>query len=285
MTVVLRAIDANSQVVSLSDEQRRSVRLIDYDSGEPLSGVPASGIVEGGWGATQTRNEYEFFPGNRAASEPRANEPGFEFFTWYVQTVESSPKKIGCQVTRDTDTIFKSNADNFKKSVELLPQRLPSAHETRAVDYPWEVRRVTGGENDWDTTSVDYYYCGLSVDGSRVQFRSFIAVPASMIQWESSNPASELFTFTGYGAPGSTSAVYAMPAIFDSRKHNAITAPRSGEGIIVAIRDVGIRSSNAQNPNRSPCNISAMDEFGTEHLLRVEFKSSSNRNELVISRR
>lgn len=287
VTVKLRARDDDDKIVPLSEEQKRSVRLIDYNSGEVLPEVPGSGTVTTGWGTTSVRNEYEFFPGARDGVPGQIGPAeGHTFVVRYVQTADAAPKRIGAQVRRDAQTVFKTNADNVQKSIEAVPERLPS-FDSRAmsVDYGWESQRVVGDENDWDLRTVDYYFCGLSINGNRVKLREFTVRPASMFQWESTNPASEIFSFTGFGTPGSSMAQYNVPAAFGDRRHNPISLPSDGRGIVVLIRSNGIAQSSAGNVHKGACDVDARDEFGTDHPLRVSFKSSSNRNELVLTRR
>jgi len=286
VTIKLRAIDDNNRPVELSAADRASVRLIDYNSGAEIAPVPASGTVSSGWGATTKRNEFAFYPGDRTALDPQTAASGYEFFVRYAQTVDESQKRFGCQVTRDDGVVFKSNDDAYKEYVELFPVQLPSAVEARAaVTYSWDSRRIEGGSNEWDLTTVDYYYCGLSINGSRIALRTFDASPLSMFQWESTSPASDLFSFTGVGAPGSETATYNVPAGFSSRTHRRILEPRRGQGVVVLIRDQGIRQDSGNDATLPPINVVARDEFGTDHLLRVSFKSSANRNELVLTER
>ncbi|WP_126282472.1 hypothetical protein [Burkholderia stagnalis] len=283
ITIKLLAIDADNRPVALSEDERASVSLIDYNSGAEIAPVPESGTVASGWGATTARNEFAFYPGDRSAATPQT-AAGYEFFVRYAQTVDESPKRFGCQVTRDDGVVFKSS-DGHKESVELFPVRLPSADGTRSVTYPWESRRIEGGSNEWDLTTVDYYYCGLSINGSRIALLRFDATPPSIFQWESANPASDLFSFTGVGAPGSETATYAVPSRFTSRTHRRILEPRRGQGVVVLVRNEGIRQDSGNDTKPPPINVVARDEFGTDHLLRVSFKSSANRNELVLTER
>lgn len=283
VTVKLRATNGAGQIVPLSEAEIRSVRLTDYNSGEELPPVPASGTVTQGWGTTATRNEYDFFPGARdAEGECPAPSSGYSFVVRYVQTTDDAPKRIGALVRNDDGTVFKSDKLQF---IEALPERLPSLEQARAVDYEWEVQRIVGDDNDWDLETVDYYYCGLSINGNRVKLREFNVRPASTFQWESTNPASELFSFTGFGAPGSVVANYSVPALFNSRKHSPIRQPSDGRGIVILIRSNRISQSSAGSVHKGACDVDARDEFGTDHSLRLSFKSSSNRNELVITRR
>ncbi|RKP45160.1 hypothetical protein [Trinickia fusca] len=284
VTVKLRARNGQGQIVPLSEAEMRSVRLTDYNSGEELPPVPASGAVTQGWGTTDTRNEYEFFPGAREAEgEGPAPSSEYSFAVRYVQTIDEAPKRIGALVRNDDGTVFTS--DKVKQFIEALPERLPSLEQTRAVDYEWKVKRIVGDDDDWDLETVDYYYCGLSINGNRVKLREFNVRPASTFQWESANPASELFSFTGFGTPGSTVANYSVPALFNSRKHSPIREPSDGEGIVILIRSNRISQSSAGSVHKGACDVDARDEFGTDYPLRLSFKSSSNRNELVITRR
>lgn len=287
VTVKLRARDSEGKIVPLAEAQKQSVRLIDYNSGEELPNVPASGAVTSGWGTTAKRNEYEFFPGTREGyDDAEGSSEGYAFVVRYLQTVDASPKRIGALIRRDAQTVFRTNADNVQKSIEAVPERLPSYDEhTMSVEHTWEAQRVSGGENDWDLRTVDYYFCGLSFNGNRVKLREFAVRPASMFQWESTNPTSELFSFTGFGAPGSATAVYDVPAAFNDRKNSPITMPSDGRGVVILIRSNNITQSSAGNVRKAPCDVDALDEFGNEHALRVSFKSSTNRNELVLTRR
>ncbi|RQQ59965.1 hypothetical protein [Burkholderia stagnalis] len=285
VTIKLRATDVDNRPVPLSETERASVRLIDYNSGVEIAPVPASGTVTTGWGTTAERNEFAFYPGDRAAAASQTAASGYEFFVRYAQTVDASPKRFGCQVTRDGGVVFKSNDDAYKEFVELFPERLPSADGTRSVTYPWDSRRIEGGSNEWDLTTVDYYYCGLSINGSRIALLTFDASPPSIFQWESGNPASDLFSFTGVGAPGSDAATYVVPSRFTSRTHRRILEPRRGQGVVVLVRHEGIRQDSGNDTKPPPINVVARDEFGTDHLLRVSFKSSANRNELVLTER
>ncbi|KVS39945.1 hypothetical protein [Burkholderia ubonensis] len=284
VTIKLLAIDADNRPVALSAAERASVRLIDYNSGAETAPVPASGTVTSGWGTTIERNEFAFYPGDRRAAAPQTPAAGHEFFVRYAQTVDESPKRFGCQVTRDDGVVFKSS-DGHKESVELSPVRLPSADGSRSITYPWESRRIEGGSNEWDLTTVDYYYCGLSINGSRIALLTFDASPPSIFQWESTNPASDLFSFTGVGAPGSDTATYIVPSRFTTRTHRRILEPRRGQGVVVLIRNEGIRQDSGNDTKPPPINVVARDEFGTDHLLRVTFESSANRNKLVLTER
>jgi hypothetical protein len=284
VTLKLLATDIDTKPVALSPDERSSACLIDFYSAAQVAPVPESGTVVTAWGTTTERNEYGFYPGGRTPVSD-VSPSNHEFVVRYMQTVDDAPKKFRCQITRDDGIVFQSNGNASKEFVELIPERLPSAHAARSTSYPWNFQRVVGGSNEWDLKTVDYYYCSLTINGGSISLRTFDATPPSIFQWESSNPASDLFSFTGVGAPGSETAVYGVPARFNSLTHTRISEPRRGEGVVVLIRNQGIRQDSGQDTQRPPMNIVARDEFGTDHLLRVNFKSPSNRHELVLSER
>lgn len=285
VTVKLQAVDTNGKSVALSDAQRASIRLIDYDSGVELPDIPPSGTLNQGWGATQSRNQYRFYPGEHTDESEAHDLTGYECFTWYVQSAELLPQKIGCKIQQDEHIIIKSNASHSNQFVELFPQQIPgTGPSTTAVDYIWESERVEGGIDERDTQTVDYYYCALLIDGNFVGFKEFTVKPASMFKWASASPTSDLFSFTGYGEPGSSTIKYQVPSIFNDRKHSEITTPRTGHGVVVLIRNDRINQQNAPDAYKGACDIDAIDNDGTDRKLRVSFDSST-RNKLTLSRR
>lgn len=285
VTVKLQAVDADGKSVALSDAQRASIRLIDYNSGVELPDVPPSGTVSQGWGATRSRNQYRFYPEKHTEGSEARDLADYECFTWYVQSAELPPKKIGCQIQQNEHVVIKSNVSRSNQFVELFPQQIPGIDpSTTAVDYIWESERVEGGIDERDKTTVDYYYCAPLIDGNFVGFKEFTVKPASMFQWASPSPTSDLFSFTGYGKPGGSIIEYQVSPIFNDRKHPGITMPRSGQGVVVLIRNERILQQDAPGAYKGACDIDAIDNDGTDRKLRVNF-DSSGRNKLTLSRR
>src|SRR5258706_1371636 len=79
VTIYIRPTDIDGNVATLTDAQRASVHLIDYDTGQELPAVPDSGRVTDGWAVTRRRNEFEYFPGSRDADNG-SGTPGVERF-------------------------------------------------------------------------------------------------------------------------------------------------------------------------------------------------------------
>ncbi|WP_116138614.1 hypothetical protein [Trinickia diaoshuihuensis] len=287
LTVRLRALDAKGQCVALSDEQRDSIRLIDYDSGQPLPDVPPSGEVAQGWGATRVRNEYAFFPaaGGRERAAPRTKATGDESIVWYVQTADTRPRRIGCRVQSGATPAAGPGVS--APFVRLEPERLPAQDFARSVEYRCEresafPRSVGRGHPVRD---VDYYYCSVYVDGQRLALLSFDVMPASLMQCDDAQAPGATFAFTGFAAPGARSIRYALPSTLDALRHRIVARPRAGEGVIVLVQsEAGGADGIARLPWTS-CDIDAIDEFGTSHAMRVTLERAGACRTLVLSRR
>lgn len=288
LTVRVRAIDANGESVSLSDAQRGSIQLIDHESGEPLPNVPASGEIARGWGVTRVRNRYAFFP---AADELKPALPekaaGGESIVWYVQTADTRPKRIGCQVRGDGGLSLASEGDAAVPFVQLQPERLPAQDFARSVEYGCEresafPRSVARGH---PPREVDYYYCGVYVDGLRLGLVSFDVAPASLLRCDDVQAHGTAFSFTGFAAPGARSVHYALPSTLDAYRHRVVARPRAGEGVIVLVQgETGSADRLARLPWTS-CEIQAIDEFGTSHAMRAAFEPAGEQQTLVLTRR
>ncbi|MGG1948628.1 hypothetical protein AB1286_28130 [Trinickia sp. NRRL B-1857] len=288
LTVRLRALDAMGESIALSDAQRDSIRLIDYDTGQPLPNVPPSGEVAQGWGATRVRNRYAFFPGSdERRSADKARTLGEESIVWYVQTVETRPKRIGCQVRGDDGMLSACTGDASVPFVQLTPERLPAQDFARTVEYRCERESAfppNMGRGD-SARDVDYYYCSVYVDGRRLGLLSFDVQPASLLHCDDTEGRAAAFSFTGFAAPGGRSIHYAVPSTLDAHRHRIVARPRAGEGVIVVVHGEASAHDRPARLAWESCDIHAIDEFGTPHAMRIAFATSGARRTLEFARR
>lgn len=280
LTVRVRALDTHGKRVPLSDAQRDSVRLIDCESGRPLPLIAVSGDMTEGWGTTRVRNAYAFFPAQDSRRTPDVNDAkGDECVIWYVQTTDSLPKRIGCEVRRDNDTLLTCAAGGSPSFVELIPKRLPTQDFARSIEYRFE-RESAFQERSGrgcPMRDVDYYYCGVAIDGQRLGFLSFCVNPASLLRWEGDGTEYGTFCFTGFATPSGTSVRYALPSMLDAHRHRVIARPRAGEGVIVRVFGESVHVEGAEDLPWQSCRIEAIDEYGTEHTLSIAFDRAAQR--------
>jgi len=288
LTVRLRALDATGESIALSDAQRDSIRLVDYDTGQQLTNVPPSGEVLQGWAATRVRNRYAFFPGTDERQSPDNNRTiGEESIVWYVQTVDTRPKRIGCQVRGEDGMLSASSGEASLPFVQLKPERLPAQDFARSVEYRCERESAfpaSAGRGD-SMRDVDYYYCSVSVDGLPLGLLSFDVQPASLLRCDDTEGAGTAFSFTGFAAPGARSIHYALPSTLDAHRHRIVARPRAGEGVIVVVHGEANAHDRPARLAWESCDIHATDEFGTAHALRIAFSASGPRRMLELTQR
>lgn len=288
LTVRLRALDATGEPIALTDAQRERIILIDYDTGQPLPNVPSSGEVVQGWAATRVRNRYAFFPGSddrECVDKERAQ--GEESIVWYVQTAETRPKRIGCQVRGDDGMLSACTGGVSVPFVQLKPERLPAQDFARTVEYRCERESAfpaSMGRGD-SLRDVDYYYCSVYVDGRRLGLLSFDVQPASLLRCDETSGLGATFSFTGFAAPGGRSIHYAVPSTLDAHRHRIVARPRAGEGVIVVVHGVAGANDRPARLGWESCDIDALDEFGTPHAMRIAFRTSGARRTLELTRR
>ncbi|PHM29997.1 hypothetical protein [Xenorhabdus innexi] len=117
VVVVIQAKDDNDNIVTLSEDQLKSIKLINYDTGDVLSDE---------WTYDTVKNEYyHTFPGEPSSQifdsldEEQKNHTIQKQIYW-VSTSNPEPMEIGAQVTLNNKQYNTLIGSSFKSSVIIL---------------------------------------------------------------------------------------------------------------------------------------------------------------------
>lgn len=275
----------------------RSVRLVDYNTEEELSKDWAIAYKPGG---------YTYFPEPGHATSPAApasdddewDPPapvnGRYVFTLYISTTATAgiSRKFALAITRNDGLVAVTNGkqqpptEGLDESVTLLAVKSPTYHIdnytfekniVRETPFPCDGDRLR--EDGGTPVFVAYYYLGVvGNDGVPIGLKTMEVESAGMIQWHDKVPGETYASYTGYGAPNSTDAIYNTEIVLGANHtpEKVISEPIEDKGTIILAGDVNIPFHQGSAINHAgPCQITAIDEYGNTHALKVRFKDST----------
>ncbi|WP_282295083.1 hypothetical protein [Stenotrophomonas sp. PS02289] len=272
--------------VPLSAKELASVRLVAF-RGDELSSE---------WKISRVRNEYSPFPGVLEGEQSRKRDDGPDalknhYVDMFVSTTAAAGQrfKMALAITRDDGKVFISNGEGTPSNpfeVTLVPQPIPNFP---VGNFSFEKTRVKGGEGS--DVFIDNYYVGLADNGNvAVPLLKITSVPAGMIQWAEKIQGETFASYTGYGDPGSTVALFNNAINYGAHSPSKVViSPKQSFATILLVADNNILyHSDSANKQAGPCDITVTDAYGNEHALRVRFKqpgSPEGRFDLVLEKR
>lgn len=295
--IILKATLAGENA-TFSTTELRSVRLVDYNTEQELTDDWAIAYKPGGYA-------YYPEPGHAASTSARTSdddewvppEPinGRYIFTLYFSTTAAAgiSRKFALAITRDGDgfvAITNGRRDGpnneLDEDVPLLPVKSPTYH---IENYTFEknIVRETPFACDGDRRREDggtpifvaYYYLGVvGNDGVPIGLKEMEVEPPGMVQWNDKTHDETFASYTGYGAPDNPDAIYNDKIILGDKHHpeEVISQPIKDKGTIILAGHVNIPfHQDSANNQAGPCQITAIDEYGNSHSLKVRFKDST----------
>lgn len=183
--------------IPVSDSELATL-LLTHRDGTPIEWLPAGAesLNPAGpkWGASKTRNRYDYYPTTVAApSVAPGDEETTRRVTVYLQTLEAEVRYIRAQFRgHDNQTYRSTDKDPARGEVEL--EGRPLEQLTEADITPFKPKRITSKDgydkdlgngrsdihNYWHYTT-DYWL----LQGVRRKFIDVRCDRASMLQWES----------------------------------------------------------------------------------------------------
>jgi hypothetical protein len=312
VTVEVRPNNVGDHEVDISDEELDSIQLVT-ENWVPLKQVGKDGVPPAPenpdapwdpWGYSNTRNPYRAYQGQK--SELSVVETGRSqngrSRTFYVQTRANTKLKIAAYLRGDNGLPYYSNeaggsvAD--KRLIEITPE--PAPNFVGSVLKMKSIRAVHQSE----MSTIDYYYLELNYNNALVRFKT-IEFPAakSIVQWESRQFDEDICSFTGYALENSS--VLNFDPLLYARMPN-VPAPEEGEvdkrvrpdktvipgrecpegQLLISLHrtqywnfDIGCEPDYTEG-----LNLPVLDIDGNRHLVKVNFRTPTDRNTLVGSR-
>ncbi|MBI6852476.1 hypothetical protein YA0002_06835 [Pseudomonas cichorii] len=293
--VAVKTFDDQNKEVSLTPSELNSMRLIVADTGNELpyigeKGVPADTPEGKQWGVNESRNPYHYFPAPPSPiSEPQALDGSGK--SLYIQTRSTIPLRIAVALTRADQAEFNSTEQGGTEEkhniINITPRTIPP-YATENYEFT-HVRVVGGEDNDYELNTIDYYELRFTQDNQSIKF---VAVefdgPGSTVQWESRQYAEYMGTYTGYALPGSKTLIF-EPLLMQSippelrPSLDVIPGKEPPEGaLLISLHRRSDFMFNNDSDFAQPMKLELIDEYGNLHKLTVQFKSPTDRNELIM---
>lgn len=272
--VAIRAVDAEGEIVRLSNKEMNSLELVDHYSRQAIAYTESPSITPAGrwsWGNNRD-SRYRYFPTGQTRSAQEEDEidlmdistnSNVQYRDVYVRTRADAPLHIGARLTRGDRVIFTTSEDS---SVTLTPVTSPTY---RPGDYNFQALEVQSN----GTISFDYRPFGLNVGGVNMEFRSFHM--ASLVKLGNSNiitPAG----FTGFARPGEYSINYSSGIVIGPQQIRSGYV-KVGQPVVVVSRALVVHPGQLSAPVRE-ASISAVDMYGNNHRINVRYKSTDSLN-------
>ncbi|MCC8366944.1 hypothetical protein J8V57_11750 [Xenorhabdus sp. PB61.4] len=150
VNVLIQAADNNDSLIILSDEQLDGIQLIDYSTGEELSG---------GWAYSTKENEYTHtFPGETSPQildslyKEQANS-SFQIRTYWVTTSSAETIQIGAKIKLDSQTYSIQDGASFGSHV-IVVGHSPINYDSDSLNIE-EQKNIKSGK--YKVVRVDSY--------------------------------------------------------------------------------------------------------------------------------
>lgn len=292
VTIEATPTDVDFMPVAVSDAELNSIVLVDAKTHVLLSQVDEEGVPPGGgWAYNETRNDYEYHPGNGQVAGAQQND-NRRFRTLYVQTRAGEKTTIAAQLIRDDLQPFFSNEDGDGgfSTIEPIPVRPPVFDDT---GYKFDPVRVIGeDDDDYYLETVDYYILRLSYNGEFIRFRHVeFEERSGMVQWESRQFEEDVVSYTGYALHKDTELKF-DPGLYDRIPESVRPEPgvMPGEGppdgaVLISLHRTQYWRFDlaCEKTFGLPMRLRILDEYGNQHRVQVNFAAPNNRNKLRAS--
>lgn len=269
--------------------------------------VGLAGIPEGEWGYSILKNDFDQYPAEPGSTlsevELRQAPRSVPFF---VQSRLSGTLEIAASMRGDSGLLYLSTAVGDPSEGErTITLRAKEPEGLDKLVYKFTVERVGGtddgddnedGENDGndkDLKTIDYFVLQLSVDGRQVKFKTVEFEGAkSIVQWESRQFNEDICSFTGYAFEGSKVLNF-DPLLFaripeSVRPEKEVVSGRECPPgcLLISLHrcEYWNFDINCEPDYTSGLNLKIYDVNGNVHKVKVNFKSPTNRNLLVLEK-
>jgi hypothetical protein len=271
LRIAIEGQDINGNSVEVSNQELRSLRLINFHGGEPILHTDADDLQTlsngKGWAWGYLRKEqYLFFPGG--APSDGADDSWSEFTSYrypYVRTLNDKPLQIAASITRDDGQVFLSSG-----RVTLTPERVPTYSRR---DYGFTGVNISGRGDPYDYVSFT-----LNAGGINISFVDFDISPATIVKHGPPFMGTTLGAscYTGYTKPGAPGVRYARTI---PGAHSQIRSEYLHPGSPVVVVSTMYRDARRNLPRTpSSARISAVDMFGNSHSIGVRFSKPDLEN-------
>lgn len=265
----------------LTEEEKASIVMLDYDSGMPLGG---------GWSSSRVWNRYTPFPDRpRAPSIPRAPGETEDIFI-SAEAITGVPLKLAFRITmRDNSTYVSTgmckpaDGDAYYDPAFDIETGVTVRAE-RPERYAAEQFTMTRSDERAVEFDDRVVITLRNLTGQVVPIRTYSCEPRGMIHWQTATPGDSNPCFIGYCLPGGT-AINWDPAIAESLKDflpGPMSSPEPGRAMFVLCGRAGIRLGDHGNLPRGPLTVYLIDDYGSDQSFRLAFRSGE-RDELTIS--
>lgn len=243
--------------------------------------------------------EYKFYPRAPHEQEPRAVVSRQDQHTYvidvYVRTISNTPLVIAAQLTRRDGLKVSSHLPlRDKGTLTLHPVRAPGY---AASHYSFTRHVISGNVDDKQFhDSLDYYSFGLIANQEKISFLRFDMTPKS-IRRDAISPK-ERGSITGYTEPDEVSFNYGMnlrdlPLYVDNgmrgpgkiyvclvRRNRLISHSSANRTISTSSNLIPLPGVifDIESVSRGPATVRALDMYGNDHVLRLQFKGNGRNN-------
>ena len=228
--------------------------------------------------------EYKFYPRAPHEQEPQTVGSQHDQHTYvidvYVRTISPTSLAIAAQLTRRDGLKVSSHLPlRTNGTLTLHPVRAPGY---AAPHYSF-TRHVISGDVDSKQfhDSLDYYSFGLIANQEKIDFVRFDMTPKS-IRRDAISPK-ERGSITGYSEPDNIFFNYGMRLKdLPHTVENGLRGPGKVYVCLVRRSRFNTGGSVFDPISRGPATIRALDMYGNDHVVRLQFKGNG-RNHLELA--
>jgi hypothetical protein len=280
-----------SEYVALTEAEKASIRLFDYDTREEIPLADAGAMPPNvAWAMQPQWAGYQYFPAVMA-SMPAAGETVFRYVT-AGRAALAGPVRLGFSMLARDGTNYRSNgwvspadgtADWYAESLDIgfditvtpvAPDRYAEASFLLAR-RPLMSSARAGIFADVVTLEI------VERAGQTLGIRDVSCDPVGMAHWQTNIPGDTNPCLLGYARPGET-AVHWHPAIFEAAQ--PLPNLRSAEvdrAAFVLCGRVDLPASRLDDAPRGPLEVNLVDAYGSEQRCSLFFKAGT-RDELLV---
>jgi hypothetical protein len=315
--VYIEAKDGNT-LVKLTESEKRTVRLIDYQN--PTQELPfsdgGSTARYRGWSAQRTWREYDpypqatstgapatgwtltrlikrlfrfvFAPQSRVdRSSPRA---GGDYLTFYVsasaEALTGAPLFLAFIVTGDNGNVYRTDGYVTKNGSTGYVPNIDTGVEHRVDAKTPQRLPIITSRSPLSPARAGIFddVIALTVDaggGQPLNVHEMTCQPAGMIHWPDNLPDTRNPCYLGYARPGTTTIEWNADVPTGSQPRPSLSRPLEKKGALILCGRVDIPRTVMPNPPLGPIRMSLVDGYGTTQEYTVSF-NETERDELTI---
>lgn len=283
--------ESSGRPVRLTQSEKDSIRLIDYQHGDmqiPLEHAGGSAGSYKGWSSQREFRGYLYHPGTRTSESGTVPTPDgdgdyVDFYLSAAPEALSGRLTVGFIVTGDNGWTYRTDGWIIAPGMDPVASSIIDTGDDKKVAAeqplaypPTDVRldRRSGTSSSSaprvgifnDTVTVSIVHAGQTVD-----IRDMACAPAGLIHWKDDYYDLQDPCYTGYARPGDTLIQWNDDVPIGREPRPTHTSPVANKGVIVLCGRVDIRRGDHADPPIAPVVVSLIDAYGSTQQCRLGF--------------